>query len=237
MTFLKAVLPTFISWFCPAFWWQDSNMNIFFSAFTSTLISLQASFKISVSFLFKNTHRIFHPNLCYCRDFWVSALYLNPNILKWIEHFRNFAFFRLNLNFFSNGRKWISAIPSSDMRTGPDHPGPVTSDSGPHPENQQSQVCSRTSWNLLYNFMPQFRGGDKYAAAFDLMSVLNSWSKVLHKKLAVAQLVKIFPLFSEPPDFITVLARACFLSKYFPATRIYLQITRGISKVIFKLLS
>jgi hypothetical protein len=33
-TFSKDLLAIFMSWFCPAFWWQDSNIYLVFSAFT-----------------------------------------------------------------------------------------------------------------------------------------------------------------------------------------------------------
>jgi hypothetical protein len=49
-TFSKHLLPIFISWFCPAFWWQDGNIYLVFSVFTSIPTSLQASIKVSVFF-------------------------------------------------------------------------------------------------------------------------------------------------------------------------------------------
>jgi hypothetical protein len=50
-TFPKHLLPIFMSWFCPAFWWWDSNIYLVFSVFTSRPISLPASIKVCV-FLF-----------------------------------------------------------------------------------------------------------------------------------------------------------------------------------------
>jgi hypothetical protein len=46
-TFLKSV---FMSWFCPALWWWDSNIYLVFSAFTFTVASILASVKVSVFF-------------------------------------------------------------------------------------------------------------------------------------------------------------------------------------------
>jgi hypothetical protein len=34
-TFSKDLLAIFVSWFCPAFWWQDSNVYLVFSALAS----------------------------------------------------------------------------------------------------------------------------------------------------------------------------------------------------------
>jgi hypothetical protein len=39
---LKHLVPIFISWFCPAFWWRDSNIYLVFSVFASTPTSLLA---------------------------------------------------------------------------------------------------------------------------------------------------------------------------------------------------
>jgi hypothetical protein len=47
-TFSKHLLGIFMSWFCPAFWWWDSNMYLVFSVFTSRPTSLLASIKDSV---------------------------------------------------------------------------------------------------------------------------------------------------------------------------------------------
>jgi hypothetical protein len=49
-TFSKYLLANFISWFCPAFWWRDSNMYLVFSAFISRPTSLLASIKVPVLF-------------------------------------------------------------------------------------------------------------------------------------------------------------------------------------------
>jgi hypothetical protein len=37
-----------MSWFCPAFWWWDSNIHLDFSVFTSKPTSLLASMIVSV---------------------------------------------------------------------------------------------------------------------------------------------------------------------------------------------
>jgi hypothetical protein len=47
-TFLKHLLPIFVSWFWPVFWWQDSNQYLVFSVFTSRPTSLLASIKVCV---------------------------------------------------------------------------------------------------------------------------------------------------------------------------------------------
>jgi hypothetical protein len=49
-TFSKHLLVIFMSWFCPAFWWRDSNMYLVFSVITSRPASLLASIKESVFF-------------------------------------------------------------------------------------------------------------------------------------------------------------------------------------------
>jgi hypothetical protein len=43
VTFSKHLLPIFISWFCPAYWWWDSSIYLFFSVFISRPTSLLAS--------------------------------------------------------------------------------------------------------------------------------------------------------------------------------------------------
>jgi hypothetical protein len=40
-TFSNHMLPIFISWFCPAFWWRDSNICLVFSVFTSRPITIE----------------------------------------------------------------------------------------------------------------------------------------------------------------------------------------------------
>jgi hypothetical protein len=47
-----------MSWFCPAFWWRDSNMYSVFSAFTSRPTSLLASIKVCV---FSLWYLYYHP--------------------------------------------------------------------------------------------------------------------------------------------------------------------------------
>jgi hypothetical protein len=47
-TFSK--LAIFMSWFCPAFWWRDSNICLVFCAFISRTTSLLASIQVSVLF-------------------------------------------------------------------------------------------------------------------------------------------------------------------------------------------
>jgi hypothetical protein len=49
-TFFKYLLAIFILWFCPAFWWCNSNICIVFSVFTSRPSSLMASIKVITSF-------------------------------------------------------------------------------------------------------------------------------------------------------------------------------------------
>jgi hypothetical protein len=44
-TFSKDLLAIFMLWFCPAFWWRDSNIHSVFSVFTSRPISFLASIK------------------------------------------------------------------------------------------------------------------------------------------------------------------------------------------------
>jgi hypothetical protein len=49
-TFWKDPLAIIMSWFCPAFWWRNSNIYLDFSAFTSRTTFLLASIKVSVVF-------------------------------------------------------------------------------------------------------------------------------------------------------------------------------------------
>jgi hypothetical protein len=49
-TFSKYLLAVLMSWFCPAFWWRDSNIHLVFSVFTSRPTSLLASVSVSVFF-------------------------------------------------------------------------------------------------------------------------------------------------------------------------------------------
>jgi hypothetical protein len=46
----KDLLVILTSWFCPAFWWPDSNIYLASSAFTSRPTSLLLSIKVSMFF-------------------------------------------------------------------------------------------------------------------------------------------------------------------------------------------
>jgi hypothetical protein len=49
-TFSNNLLPVFMSWFWPAFWWWDSNVYLVFYVFTSRPTYLLASIKVCVFF-------------------------------------------------------------------------------------------------------------------------------------------------------------------------------------------
>jgi hypothetical protein len=49
-TFSNDLFAIFMSWFCPAFWWWDSNIYLVFSALISRPIPLLASIKVSMFF-------------------------------------------------------------------------------------------------------------------------------------------------------------------------------------------
>jgi hypothetical protein len=57
VTFLKHLLAIFMSWFCPAFLWRESNIYLVFSVFSSRPTSLPASIKVCVLFLWYLYHR------------------------------------------------------------------------------------------------------------------------------------------------------------------------------------
>jgi hypothetical protein len=45
-TFSNDLLTIFLPWFCPAFWWRDSNIYLVFSAVTYRLTSINKIFRV-----------------------------------------------------------------------------------------------------------------------------------------------------------------------------------------------
>jgi hypothetical protein len=75
VTFSKDLLAFFMSWFCLAFWWRDSNTNLVFFAFTSICLTslffvhsiTERSISSTYSKCYGNlqAYHHSHPSLCY----------------------------------------------------------------------------------------------------------------------------------------------------------------------------
>jgi hypothetical protein len=85
-TYSKHLLPIFMSWFFPAFWWRDRNMYLVFPAITSRPASLLASVEVSVVSL---RYLCYPPSEIYLRTIYACfRIYevpdeLDPSVTFW----------------------------------------------------------------------------------------------------------------------------------------------------------